>query len=83
MHAACRRTGAGTTGLLRYSNQTYTDGRWLGHGGYGGQYMIADLTSGVVGVFLSVLEDKNAYDVDYYIPIIKMLSEIGRLDFDT
>jgi|GEM_PF-2996539 len=45
--------------------------------------MIADLTSGVVGVFLSVLEDKNAYDVDYYIPIIKMLSEIGRLDFDT
>ncbi|MQW56147.1 serine hydrolase domain-containing protein [Sinorhizobium meliloti] len=68
---------------LRYSNQTYTDGRWLGHGGYGGQYMIADLTSGVVGVFLSVLEDKNAYDVDYYIPIIKMLSEIGRLDFDT
>ena len=23
---------------LRYSNQTNTDGRWLGHGGYGGQY---------------------------------------------
>ena len=66
---------------LRYSNQTNTDGRWLGHGGYGGQYMIADLTSGVVGVFFSVLEDKDAYDSNYYVPIIKMLSDIGRLDF--
>jgi len=66
---------------LRYSNQTNTDGRWLGHGGYGGQYMIADLTSGVVGVFFSVLEDKDAYDASYYVPIIKMLSDIGRLEF--
>jgi CubicO group peptidase (beta-lactamase class C family) len=67
---------------LRYSNQTNTDGRWVGHGGYGGQYMIADLTSGVVGVFFSVLENKDAYDADYYIPVIRMLSDIGRLEFD-
>ncbi|WP_018099518.1 serine hydrolase domain-containing protein [Sinorhizobium meliloti] len=67
---------------LRYSNQTNTDGRWLGHGGYGGQYMIADLTSGVVGVFFSVLENSAAYDSNYYIPIIRMLEDIGRLDFD-
>ncbi|PDT33406.1 MULTISPECIES: serine hydrolase domain-containing protein [Sinorhizobium] len=67
---------------LRYSNQTNTDGRWLGHGGYGGQYMIADLTSGVVGVFFSVLENAAAYDSNYYVPIIKMLGDIGRLDFD-
>jgi hypothetical protein len=66
---------------LSYSNQTNTDGRWLGHGGYGGQYMMADLTSGVVGVFFSVLEDKDAYDASYYVPIIKMLSDIGRLEF--
>jgi CubicO group peptidase (beta-lactamase class C family) len=63
---------------LRYSNQTNTDGRFLGHGGYGGQYMVADLTSGVVGVFFSVLEDKDAYDMDYYPPIIRMLADIGR-----
>ncbi|MER8413025.1 serine hydrolase [Mesorhizobium sp. M1342] len=67
---------------LRYCNQTNTDGRWLGHGGYGGQYMIADLTSDVVGVFFSVLENWEAYDSDYYIPIIKMLGDIGRLDFE-
>jgi CubicO group peptidase (beta-lactamase class C family) len=66
---------------LRYSNQTNTDGRWLGHGGYGGQYMIADLTSGVVGVFFSVLEDKDGYDTNYYVPVIRMLSDIGRMSF--
>jgi CubicO group peptidase (beta-lactamase class C family) len=66
---------------LSYSNQTNTEGRWLGHGGYGGQYMIADLTSGVVGVFFSVLEDKDGYDASYYVPVIRMLSDIGRLSF--
>jgi CubicO group peptidase (beta-lactamase class C family) len=63
---------------LRYSNQTNTDGRFLGHGGYGGQYMVADLTSGTVGVFFSVLEDKDAYDASYYPPIIRMLADIAR-----
>jgi CubicO group peptidase (beta-lactamase class C family) len=63
---------------LRYSNQTNTDGRFVGHGGYGGQYMVADLTSGVVGVFFSVLEDKDAYDAAYYPPIIRMLADIAR-----
>lgn len=67
---------------LRYSNHTNTDGRWLGHGGYGGQYMVADLSSGVVGVFFSVLEEKDAYDANYYIPVIKALTDIGRLDAD-
>ncbi|MES0039798.1 hypothetical protein NKJ74_32140 [Mesorhizobium sp. M0046] len=62
---------------LRYSNHTETDGRWLGHGG-----MIADLTSGVAGVFFSVLEEKDAYDANYYIPLIKALADIGRLDVD-
>jgi CubicO group peptidase (beta-lactamase class C family) len=66
---------------LRYSNQTNTDGRWLGHGGYGGQYMLADLESGVVAAFFSVLEDKNAYDLGYFPPVIRMLAEIARLEF--
>ncbi|MSP82692.1 MAG: hypothetical protein EXQ94_07120 [Alphaproteobacteria bacterium] len=65
---------------LRYSNQLNTDGRWIGHGGYGGQYMLADLTSGVVGVFFSVVEDKDGYPQPYYPPIITMLAEIARLD---
>ncbi|ESY28921.1 serine hydrolase [Mesorhizobium sp. LNJC391B00] len=66
---------------LRYSNQTNTDGRWLGHGGFGGQYMIADLVSGVVGVFFSVVENREGNDSNYHVRVIEMLQDIGRLDF--
>jgi CubicO group peptidase (beta-lactamase class C family) len=64
-------------GRIRYSNQTNTDGRWLGHGGYGGQYMLIDMQSGTVGVFFSVLENAAGYDADYYVPIIAMLEAIA------
>ena len=66
---------------LRYSNHLNTNGRWIGHGGYGGQYMLADLTSGVVGVFYSVVEDKDGYPLDYYPPVIAMLETIAAMDF--
>lgn len=61
---------------LRYSNQTNTNGTWLGHGGYGGQYMVANPETGRVACFLSVLQDEDGYDTAYYPPIIAMLSEI-------
>lgn len=61
---------------LRYSNQTNTDGTWLGHGGYGGQYLVANPDTGRVACFLSVLQDEDGYDTAYYPPIIAMLSEI-------
>lgn len=66
---------------IRYSNHANTTGRWLGHGGYGGQYMLADLASGVVGVFYSVVEDKDGYPQDYYPPIIRMLESIAAMEF--
>ena len=61
---------------LRYSNQFNTSGRLLGHGGYGGQYMLADMTTGRVAVFLSVLDTEDGYFSSYYPPIIQMLAEI-------
>ncbi len=65
--------------FMSYSNQTMTNGRWLGHGGYGGQFMLADMTSGVVGVFFSVLENDSAFDMIYMPSIITMLAEIAEL----
>lgn len=67
-------------GHLRYSNQMNTNGRWLGHGGYGGQYMLADMTTGRVAVFLSVLDTEDGYFGNYYTPIIQMLAEICAAD---
>lgn len=61
---------------LRYSNMTFTNGRWVGHGGFGGQFMLVDLATGTVGSFLSVIEDAGGYDPSYYPPIIDMLESI-------
>jgi CubicO group peptidase (beta-lactamase class C family) len=61
---------------LRYSNQTNTDGTWLGHGGYGGQYLVANPATGRVACYLSVMQDEDGYDAAYYPPIIAMLAEI-------
>jgi len=55
---------------------TFTNGRWIGHGGFGGQFMLVDLPTGTVGAFLSVIEDAGGYDPNYYPPIIDMLESI-------
>lgn len=62
-------------GHLRYSNQTNTDGRWIGHGGYGGQYLVADPVTDTAAVFLSVLDNADGYLSSYYPPIISLLAE--------
>ncbi len=61
---------------LRYSNQTNTDGVWLGHGGYGGQYLVANPQTGRVACYLSVMQNEDGYDSAYYPPIIEMLAAI-------
>ncbi|MCY1128251.1 serine hydrolase [Frigidibacter sp. RF13] len=61
---------------LRYSNQTNTDGIWLGHGGYGGQYLVANPSTGRVACYLSVMQNDSGYDSAYYPPVIAMLAEI-------
>ena len=63
---------------LRYSNQTNTDGHWLGHGGYGGQYLLVNPATQTVCVFFSVLENDAAYDPAYYVRIIRMFDDIAR-----
>jgi CubicO group peptidase (beta-lactamase class C family) len=37
-----------------YANQLQSNGRWVGHGGYGGQWMAADPVSGASLAFFSV-----------------------------
>ena len=62
---------------MGYSNQCFTNGRWIGHGGYGGQFLLVDLETGVVGAFFSVLENRSAYDEDYMGDVISMLEAIA------
>jgi CubicO group peptidase (beta-lactamase class C family) len=69
---------AAPRGWLRYSNHTATDGQCVGHGGYGGQYMLANPDTGVVVVFFSVLENADAHDPAYSAEVIRMAEEVTR-----
>jgi CubicO group peptidase (beta-lactamase class C family) len=61
---------------IRYSNHLMVRGRTVGHGGWGGQYALANLETGIIGVFLSVAEDQHALGRGYQVPIIQMLESI-------
>lgn len=61
---------------LRYSNHMMVSGRSIGHGGWGGQYAMANLDSGTIAVFFSVVETQHATTRDYLEPIIRMLADI-------
>jgi len=64
---------------IRYSRQTATDGTWLGHGGYGGQYMLVNLATGTVVVYFSVLENESATGGPALIaPLVTMMADLAR-----
>ena len=56
----------------RYRNQVYTNGTFIGHGGYGGQYLMADPDKEAVFAFFSVLETSHASDETYLPEVIAM-----------
>lgn len=61
---------------LKYSNQTMTDGRVVGHAGYGGQFLLADTVTGTSCAFLSVLENDSGYDDSYMGELADVLKRI-------
>ena len=61
---------------LRYSNHMMTDGRFLGHAGYGGQFLMVDTRSGTSCAFLSVLENEAGYDDAYMGLVAQTLREL-------
>jgi len=61
---------------LRYSNHLMTDGRFVGHAGYGGQFLMVDMRSGTSCAFLSVLENEAGYDDGYMGLVAQTLREL-------
>jgi CubicO group peptidase (beta-lactamase class C family) len=64
---------------IRYSNHLMVRDRVLGHGGWGGQYALANLQTGTVAVFFSVLENEHAINREYLGPVIGMLESVASL----
>ena len=47
---------------IRYSRHLMTDGRRIGHSGYGGELLMVDMESGAAAAYLGVLENASGYD---------------------
>jgi CubicO group peptidase (beta-lactamase class C family) len=63
---------------IRYSNHLMVSGRSIGHGGWGGQYAVANLDTGTIGVFFSVIEDQHAATRGYVSRVASMLGSIVK-----
>lgn len=61
---------------LRYSNHLMTDGRLVGHAGYGGQFLLVDTLTNTSFAFLSVLENEDGYDNEYMGEVASTLRDI-------
>ena len=61
---------------LRYSNHLITDGRFVGHAGYGGQFLLVDTITNTSCSFFSVLENKDGYDHIYMGEVATTLRKI-------
>lgn len=57
---------------FRYSNSTYTNGRFFGHAGWGGQYLYVDPKHQLVVAFHSTLENDSGIVGDYALRLAKM-----------
>ena len=78
---AAARTNRGTTRPdgFHYSNQLVSNGRWVGHGGYGGQWMLADESARAAVAFFSVLENASASDPEYSLDRVLLAEDIVQL----
>ena len=67
--------------FVYYVNQTMKNGDWIGHSGYGGQFLMVNLKTNIVASFFSVLETESATNEEYKADMINMLDEIVTGNF--
>lgn len=67
---------------MKYGYHVMTNGRWVGHGGYAGQYMLANPETGIVVAFLGAVENERGTDIGYATDITLMAETISELPFD-
>jgi hypothetical protein len=66
---------------IRYSNHVMVSKNWLGHAGWAGQFALANMETGAVAVFLSVVENQHGTTRDYLGPVIRMLESVTEAEF--
>jgi len=64
---------------VRYSNHTYTNGKWFGHPGFAGQFLMAHPETEISIAYFSVLENEDAHDDEIFNDIMDMSQDIIQL----
>lgn len=77
-------SGAGTryrnSPTLRYRNHLVSDGKWVGHPGYAGQFLMVDPARRAAAAFFSVIETDHGEDDGHFAAIIAGLADaLARL----
>ena len=63
----------------QYSNHLMVSGSYFGHGGWGGQYVIANKKTGVVAAFLSAIDTPHGSLEGYLAPLVNMMRAVTSL----
>lgn len=65
------------SGYIRYNRQMSTNGTFVGHGGWGGQYLLVNHETDTAVVYFSVLEDRTAEDLEFFAPLVEMMAAVA------
>lgn len=76
MSGAGTHYGGSTT--LRYRNHLMSNGTWVGHPGYAGQFLMVDPAKQAAAAFFSVLETEYGESEGYFAEIIAALEDALR-----
>ena len=66
--------------FVYYSNSVMKSGNWIGHSGLGGQFLAANLKTGIVASFFSVIDTASGTDDNYKKDMICMMDEVVNSD---
>tara|TARA_B100000579_G_C22831108_1_gene856012 strand:- start:104 stop:1267 length:1164 start_codon:yes stop_codon:yes gene_type:complete len=66
--------------FLHYSNSVMRSGDWIGHSGLGGQFLAANIKTGLVASYFSVIDTASGTDDDYKNEMISMMDEVVNLN---
>ena len=66
--------------ILYYSNSVMKSGNWIGHSGLGGQFLAANIKTGLVASYFSVIDTDSGTDDDYKKEMISMMDEVVNLN---
>jgi hypothetical protein len=73
-------SGAGTryggSPTLRYRNHLMSNGTWVGHPGYAGQFLMVDPAKQAAAAFFSVLETEYGERDGYFADVTSCLEDV-------